>query len=61
MKITIYSWSTVQGRAGAGAGAGKTAVDQVWAVLDLLEPALHSSGDLVQVGRGEVADVALDQ
>jgi hypothetical protein len=29
--------------------------------LDLLESALHSSGDLVEVGCGEVADVALDQ
>lgn len=41
--------------------ASQAAVDQVGAVLDLLEPMLHGPGDLAKVGGGEVAEVALDQ
>ncbi|WP_143664531.1 formylglycine-generating enzyme family protein [Streptomyces sp. NRRL B-24572] len=36
------------------------AVDQVPAVLDLLEPALHGPCDPAQVSCGKVADVALE-
>ncbi len=42
-------------------GAGEAAVDQVCAVLDHLEFALDGPGELVEVGGGEVADVAFDQ
>ncbi|MEV5173877.1 hypothetical protein AB0L10_22980 [Streptomyces flaveolus] len=38
------------GRIEAQAGAGEAAVDQLWAGLDLFEPALHRPGDLVEVG-----------
>lgn len=41
-------------------GAGGAAVDQVGTVLDPFESMLHGSGDLGQVGCGEIAQVAFD-
>ncbi|MEU9704533.1 hypothetical protein [Streptomyces sp. NPDC047981] len=49
--------SLVQGQT----GAGKAAVDDLWSVLQHLELVLDGPDDLVEVGCGEVADVALDQ
>ncbi len=43
------------------AGAGEATVDQVRTVLDLLQSTLDGSGDLPEVGGGEITDVALDQ
>ena len=40
---------------------GQEAVDQVGAVLDLLELALDDADQAVQVGRGEVDDGPLEQ
>jgi hypothetical protein len=42
-------------------GAGEAAVDDLRSVLQHHQFALHGASDLAEVGRGEVADVTLDQ
>ncbi|MEU9228975.1 hypothetical protein AB0D40_31995 [Streptomyces massasporeus] len=57
----MWDRSRIRSAVQAQAGRSDAAVDEVWAVLDPLEPTFHGSGDLTEVHGGQFAQVVLDQ